>query len=389
MHKKRIIILGGGYAGLAAMRRLARTLDPSRYSILLIDASAHHTIKSRFHELAVYRDRGRLMRYPMEIFTRVAGVEFIKAHVRRILFKKRVVATTEDDHPYDLLLITLGGKTTYLGVKGAREHTVSLLSYEAAEACGRRIEGLGMRQRRGPVRRAVICGAGIEGVEVAAMLRQYAPPKRCAITIVERTDRLMARSQCGDRQRRYLERYFRRHAVDLCLGSTIKQVAPNGVVLEAGQRIEADLVVWCSGVRRADVLGIRRGSPFLVSRYLQSDRYPEVFAVGDFATVEHNGPWTNLLSAQRAIYQGRLAADNMKCLEQGGTLLPEGYRPRGELIGLGDFDGVGMVGGLPVKAKTAALMKKANEAKYLAELFQGLPGYLLKGSIPEVVWGSS
>jgi len=60
-------------------------------------------------------------------------------------------------------------------------------------------------------------------------------------------------------------------------------------------------------------------------------------------------------------------------LEEGLPGKPEEYRPRGELIGLGDFDGVGILGGIPVKGKAAALAKKANELKHLKELLQDVP----------------
>ena len=55
MKRKKILILGGGYGGLAVMRKLARRLPSSDYSICLINESPFHTIKTRFHELAVYR----------------------------------------------------------------------------------------------------------------------------------------------------------------------------------------------------------------------------------------------------------------------------------------------------------------------------------------------
>ena len=80
MTRKKILILGGGYAGLAVLRKLARRLPRTDYSIALIDASPHHTIKTRFHERAVYRNRGRFIRFPIKIFTRSAGAEFIRHH---------------------------------------------------------------------------------------------------------------------------------------------------------------------------------------------------------------------------------------------------------------------------------------------------------------------
>ena len=229
------------------------------------------------------------------------------------------------------------------------------------------------------MRRAVVCGAGIEGIEVAAMLRQYAGPKRCEIMIIEKNDQIMTRSQCRDRQREYLHEYFRKNSIELRLESVIRQVGKRGVFLESGEKIEADLVIWCSGVSRVLVTGIPKTRAFEVSTSLQGRKHSEVFSIGDFATVDSQSKWSNLLSAQRALYQADIVAENVARLEEDRPAVAEDYRPKGELIGLGDFDGVGILGGIPLQGKAAALAKKANEAKYLKDLFQDVPRFFLRG----------
>jgi len=378
----RTLILGGGYAGLAALRRLRRETGPARHEIVVVDAFPHHTIKTRFHEVAVVRGRDHLVRYPIEWFARASGAVFHLGEVHRIAFRRQSVVTSSGSLDYDSLLITLGGQTTYLGVRGAGKHTVSLLTFEAARECRRRIEALGVEAERGPVRRVLVCGAGIEGVEVAAMLRQVAAPRRCEIRLIEKAETILGRSQCGERQRRYLEAYFRSRAVRLMLGTAVAEVREGGVQLASGERVEADLVVWCSGVRRSEVGGLGKGTPFRVNACLQCPEHPEVFAVGDFARVEPSGEWSNLLSAQRAMYHAGVAAGNLVRRSEGRPMVPERYRPRGELIGLGDRDGVGIVAGLPVEGRAAVLVKKANEARYLAELFRDVPAYLVRSAVP-------
>jgi NADH dehydrogenase len=288
------------------------------------------------------------------------------------------VTTSKGDYPYDILVITLGGETNYFGVRGAKANTVNLQTFEAAVECSHRIEQLGLVDARGPVRRVVICGAGIEGIEVAAMLRQYSAPSRCEVLIIEKNDEIMARSQCRNRQKEYMYEYFRKNGIQLRLASAIRQVGKRGVFLESGDKIESDLVVWCSGVSRAPVTGIPKRRAYEVGESLRGKKHPEVFSIGDFATVDSRTKWSNLLSAQRALYQADLVAENVVRLEQNRPGLPEDYSPKGELIGLGDFDGVGLVGGIPAKGKAAALAKKANEAKYLKELFQDVPRSLLR-----------
>lgn len=122
---KSVVILGGGYAGLAAIppRRLSRLLSRSAYTLTLIDASGYQCIKTRLHELAVDPGRDWLVRHPIEIFTQAAGADFVSSQIERINLQRRSVITSNGDYHYDYLLITLGGETSYFGVRGAKRHT--------------------------------------------------------------------------------------------------------------------------------------------------------------------------------------------------------------------------------------------------------------------------
>lgn len=381
MGTRQIVIVGGGYGGLAALRRLGRLLDPGRASLLLLDAGMHHTVKTRFHEIAVSRGRDLLLRFSLPALARASRADFACARVLGVDFERRVVATEGGEVAYDRLLLAPGGQTNTFGVPGAREHAVSLQTYEAAAEGGRRVRFLGLDRASGPRRRVVVCGAGIEGLEVAALLRQLAGPGRCEITVVERAGALMARSQCGEAQRRYVARYLERHSIGLRLGAAIEAIEPSRVRLEGGEELEADLVYWCSGVRRVDLAGLVEGSPFAVDERLQVPGHPEVFALGDFATVDTTGPWANLGSAQRALYQGELAAENLHRAERGRSLEAADYRPKGEVIALGDLDGVGVIDGVGVQGLSAAALKKGIEAHYLAELLRDVPAHLARTAL--------
>lgn len=377
MNPETILVLGGGYAGLAALRKLSRLPDRSGRRVVLLDASAHHTIKTRFHERAVLKSRDLLVRLPLAPLAAASGAQLVRDQVRGLDLARRVVVGAAGEHPYRRLLVALGGQTTYLGVEGADRHTESLQTYEAADRCARRIAALGFGSK-GARRRAVVCGAGIEGLEVAAMLRRLAPRATCEIAVVEKSTEVMARSQCGERERRYVLRYLADQGIGLYLGVGVARVEKDAVVLGDGRRLETDLTVWCSGVRRVEVEGLAPGKPFVVNRHLQCPEHPEVFAAGDFATVDSPEPFANLGSAQRAVYHGALAAEN---LWRDQTLRPlrlSRYRPIGEMIGFGDTDGVGVLYGFGVRGAAAAAAKKANELKYLAELYRDLPGALAR-----------
>lgn len=372
--KRQVVILGGGYGGLACLRGLGRRLDPGRYRLRLVDASPWHTIKTRFHERAVLASRDRGLRFPLATLAAASGAAFVQDEVTGLDLGGRTVVGRAGRYGYDRLLVALGGQIAHFGVPGAAEHTVHLQTYEAAREAARRFAALGPG-------RVLVVGAGIEGLEVAAMVRQAAPPDRCAVTVVEAGEALLGRSQGGDAQRRYLADFLARREIGLRLGSPIARVRADGVELADGTALPADLVYWCAGVQRVDLGGLEPGRPFGVGPTLQSPEHPEVFALGDFATVNSRDDWANLASAQRAVYHGALAAQNLARLEAGRPLRPARYRPEGELIGLGDWDGAGTVYGLPLTGVAAAAAKKGNEVRYLAELYRDLPGTALAGAV--------
>ncbi|GAB4264372.1 MAG: NAD(P)/FAD-dependent oxidoreductase [Deferrisomatales bacterium] len=371
---KRIVIVGGGYGGLACLRAAARRFRGTATELLLLDATPYHTLKTRFHERAVRAERERGLRFRLAPLAAASGARFVQDEVVEVDSGRRRVVGAEGEYPYDAVVLGLGGRTVYFGVPGAEEHTVSLQTYEAADRAARRVRALGLGRRAGPHRRVVVCGAGIEGLEVAAMLRRLAPPRRCAIDVVEMGPDVMARSRCSDAQRRYLRAYLERKEIGLRLRTRIREVGPQGVLLDPGGEVPADLVYWCSGVRRETLGAEDPEGPFTVDRRLRRPDHPEVFALGDFATVDSPEPYANLGSAQRAVCHGGLVGENLWRLARGRPLRPVRYRPAGEIVGLGDTDGVGSLYGVPLRGIAAAMAKKAIEARYLGELFGGVPG---------------
>lgn len=383
---KQVVIVGGGYGGLACLRGLSRRLDHRTHELVLVDATPYHTIKSRFHERAVRVERDAGMRYRLGPLAAASGARFVQEEVVEVDYAGRRVVGREQRFPYDALVLAPGGRTVYFGVEGAAEHTVSLQTYEAADRASRRVQALELGRADRPRRRVVVSGAGIEGLEVAAMLRELAPASSCEITVVERSSDVMARSQCREPQRRYLREYLRRREIGLRLDTAVVRVGPDRVVLDPAEELEADLVYWCSGVRREVVGAAPPEEPFLVDRHLRRPDHPEVFALGDFATVDTRDEVANLGSAQRAVYHGEVVAENVARTLAGRPLRPARYRPIGELVGLGDLDGVGIVHGLPVHGVVAATAKKLQEVRYLTELYGDVPGtvgrYLLSRVVP-------
>ena len=121
------------------MRGLSRSLDRRGFEIVLIDATPYHTIKTRFHERAVLIGRDAGLRFRLEPLVAPSGGRFVQDEITGVDYAGRQVQGSYGTHPYEVLVLAPGGRTVYFGVDGARDRTVSLQTYEAADRASRRV----------------------------------------------------------------------------------------------------------------------------------------------------------------------------------------------------------------------------------------------------------
>ncbi|HOY62292.1 MAG: NADH dehydrogenase-like protein [bacterium ADurb.Bin236] len=368
MAPRTVLIAGGGYAGSGIAAKLA-ALDARRsFNVVILDPSEFHVVKTRLHQIAVEPERDILIRIPTRTLADFARADFINSAVEKVDFKNRRIFANGSGYDWDLLVVATGAEPNYFGIPGAAEHSENILSYEAAMSCGLRIKSLGMNKRGASKKRIAVCGAGLLGVEFAAQLRQRYGPKKCEIVIIEKQERIIAASQCGDAQRDYISAFFKRENIKALTGTTISKLSPGRVCLEEGKHIDCDLTVWCGGIKRTGI-GTAASGGLVVDPTLVCREHENVFGAGDSALVSSPLPNANSLTAQRAIYHADIAAKNIIRSAIGLRSRAARYKPKGELISLGDFDAVGVVSGAAFYGSACAAAKKANEMKYISTLF--------------------
>ncbi|TAL18647.1 hypothetical protein EPN96_00635 [bacterium] len=368
--RRRILIAGGGFGGLACMRRLSELLPSSGYDICLLNSSPYHALKFRFHERVALTCPREHVRASLKLLAFASRARFIRDDLLAADFERKFLAGKKGEYPYDILVLALGAGAEFHSIKGVEEHSLNAYSLDGVERCARAVAGL-LCYKNGEISRVVVCGGGLTGVEVAAQLRVKAGARRLEITIVEAGERLVPFESFPSERERVI-RYLKRARINSVTNDPVAEAGESSLRLASGKKIEADLIIWCGGTRRAPLRGAGEGA-FPVNGFLQSEEHPEVFSTGDFASVEEGDRFSNLLSAQRAIYQGKLAAENIARKESGEVLGEASYRPSGEVTALGDFDGVGELKGFVVTGITAAALKRAIGVKYLIELYSGLP----------------
>ena len=267
-----IVILGAGYAGLAAATNLAgrvRRRDDVR--LTLVNAGDRFTERLRLHSTGAGRPTADLRLSGLLAGTNVrleyGWVTAVDADARTVRLDDA------RDLPFDTLIYALGSATDTASVPGAAEHAYTFDDFRGAEALAARLD-------RGTV---VVCGSGLTGVEAATEIAERHPD--LAVHLVGR-DAPGAFMTAGARD--HLRAALDRLGVRVRT-SEIRKVLPGAVEL-TDSRLEADVVVWTAGTRvpplaAAAGLTVDDRGRIVTDSSLRSVSHPWVYAVGDAAAV--------------------------------------------------------------------------------------------------------
>jgi NADH:quinone reductase (non-electrogenic) len=327
-HRPRVVIVGGGFGGLAAAKALRRT--PA--DVLLIDRSNHHVFQPLLYQVAT------AVLAPGQIGSALRGILRTQRNTRVLLGEvtgvnkeqRHVVASSADradvSIPYDYLILATGARHSYFGHEEFEQFAPGLKSLADAVAIRNRVlqafeqaEAEEDPSRHRDLLTFVLVGAGPTGVELAAALALLV--RNTLRTEFRRIDPLSARVVLVDMANHVLgtfaeglsgaaQRRLERLGVEVRLGHGVDRVDEDGVIV-AGDRIASRTVIWTAGVAPSPAgkwLGVEtdRAGRVKVQNDLAVPRYPEIFVVGDTASLQQDGkPLPGV--AQVALQQGRHA----------------------------------------------------------------------------------
>ncbi|MDE3087205.1 MAG: NAD(P)/FAD-dependent oxidoreductase [Acidobacteriota bacterium] len=364
----RVVIVGAGFAGLAAARVLAgRPIDTT-----VVDQHNFHTFQPLLYQVATAGLEPADVAYPVRaIFGREPNVSFRCGRVDAVdLDGRRVQLEDGSALPYDYLVLATGAAANFFGISGAarfaeplytvrdarrlRNHLLSTL--ESVDAHPDRYRG------GAPV--FVVVGGGPTGVETAGALveliavsvrrdRLRIDPDRTRVILVDVAPRLL--SGFSETAGRYAADTLRGRGVEIHLGERVAEVAAGGVRLADGTTLPADVVVWAGGVTVAGTLADSlpvaqaRGGRVVVGPDLSVPGRPEVFVVGDAAAAPlgRGRQGTAPQLAQGAIQTGRHAGQEVLRRVEGEAGAPFAYRDKGVMATIGRHAAVAEVPRLP------------------------------------------
>jgi NADH dehydrogenase len=380
--RKRVVVLGAGFAGLAACEELAKGANDAGLEVVVVDRHTYNTFQPLLYQVATaglspsdiaYPVRSYLRRHPLVSFRQGTVVD-VDLTARKVCFESDVPPLE-----YDYLVIATGATTNFYGVPGASSHGPAIYTMEDAVAV-RDLLGAGLERAAtfgatGGELTVVLVGGGPTGVEMAGTLAELRSleletdyrgiePGDSRIILVEQLDRLLG--GFDERMSRYALEALRSRGVEVRLSTAVQEVAPDHVVLAGGERVACGLVIWSAGVHAGDLadrLAVpqTKGGRLEVTRELQLYAHPEVFAAGDVAAAlagskgarSHGRsapPGARALSdatgeeaaaslvpqlAQPAIQAGRHAGAQVLRLARGEELASYSYRDKGIMATIG------------------------------------------------------
>ncbi|WP_433781719.1 NAD(P)/FAD-dependent oxidoreductase [Actinomycetospora sp. CA-101289] len=341
-----VVVLGAGFAGLAAVRTLRRA--PVRTT--LVDRHSYSTFQPLLYQVATGALNPGDITYGARGFAAHTGASFRKGAVQKVDPETRTISLdVGPDLHYDYLVIANGVTTNYFGVPGAAENAYPIYTRAEALAVRDRMTGYLERiaatgERRGAS--VVVVGGGATGVEMAGTLAELRntvlpdrypelDPSEVHVVLVEMTDTLLP--PFAKKLRDYAAEQLRARGVELRLETAVKEVRPECVVLADGTELEAQMTIWATGVAaHAEIgdWGLRqgRGGRILVGGDLRVPEHPEILAAGDVGLIEDD-PLPQL--AQPALQTGQHAGRTIARLVAGEPTERFKYKDKGTMATIG------------------------------------------------------
>ena len=353
--KKRIVIVGGGFAGLKLALKLAHRQE---YQVVLLDKNNYHQFQPLFYQVAMAGLEPSSIVFPLrKAFRKDKEVYIRVTEVKAVHLEKKQLETTVGLCNYDYLVLAFGADTNFFGNERVARLAIPMKSVSEALFLRNRIlsdfekalSTTNYEERQG-LMDIVVVGGGPTGVEVSgalAEMKRYVFPKdypelntdEIDIYLIQGGDQLL-NGMSEESSQKSME-FLSQLGVEVRLNTLVTDFDGEFVHMNDGESIRARKVIWAAGITGNKMEGmpescLTRGNRIKVNRFSQVEGYDDVFAIGDIAYMEEEAyPHGHPQVAQVAIQQAKTLADNFKNLHRGNTLVPFSYKDLGSMATVG------------------------------------------------------
>ncbi|HET7320664.1 MAG TPA: FAD-dependent oxidoreductase [Candidatus Saccharimonadales bacterium] len=316
MVKEKVLVVGGGFAGIKATLELA---DDEHFDLtLLSDRQDFRYYPTLYHTAT----GGKRANSSITLQSLFADKQVTLAQGKAITLdrKAKTITTSEGEtYAYDTLLLSLGVVTNYFGIQGLEQFSYSIKSSDEAERFKRHLHEQLINDHR-PDLNYVIVGAGPTGIELAGALPHYlrrlmkvhgVRERAIHIDLIEAAPRLLPRLPHDTS--RMVQRQLKRLGVRLYTGQTVQGETADALMVN-GKPITSHTVVWTAGVTnhpffKDNAFVLTNRGKVATDVYLQAE--DNIFVLGDNANTPYSG------MAQTALHDGQFVAENLKRRKDG------------------------------------------------------------------------
>jgi NADH dehydrogenase len=352
--RPRVLILGGGFAGVGA----AQKLEHADAEVVLVDRHDYHTFQPLLYQLATGLLETTAVGHSLrDLLSRQENTVLHKAGVTAIDLEQRAVEFDEiAPISYDYLVFALGAEVNFFGTAGAPAHAFPMYTLPHAVHLKDHLLERWEAADRDPSLLAegalnvVVVGGGPTGVETAGALAELyrsdfakdypgVDPEDARVTLVEAGPELFGMFK--PKLRDYAEKALTKRGVEVKTGEVVASVTPTTVTLKSGETLKAHTLVWGAGLQGNPLvqslgLELQRGNRIGVGPDLTLPDHSEVFVVGDVAAITDSNteqvlPQLGSVALQSGEHAGKTIADRIA----GKDPEPFKYKDKGTMATIG------------------------------------------------------
>ncbi len=354
----KIVILGSGFGGIYALRRLVPALKRhENVETTMISDENFFLFSPLLHEVAMGRIETRHIAYPIRRLRWREKFNFVQASLERIDFDARKVITTKGTLDFNYLVLALGSVTDMSDLDSPGGNVFTLKTLHDSMLIRNHIVGVFEDavtetnvERQRQLLTFIVAGAGYTGVQLVTELRDFVykhlvkfykkvDPDNIRIILVEAERKIMA--ELHTKLGAYAMRQLKQMGIEVRLRSRISRVWEDQVEINGRDRIPTATLIWVAGVvanPRIAEMGIDKDSQgrVLINEYLEVAGIPGVYAVGDCAHFVNPRSGRPIPPrAHTTVRQAKVAAHNILADIRRGNKKPYRYSQSGEIVSLG------------------------------------------------------
>ncbi|MFC4652824.1 FAD-dependent oxidoreductase [Lactococcus nasutitermitis] len=400
MAKKKIVVIGAGFAGLSATRKLSSKLK-NDVEITLIDKHSYQTMMTQLHEVAAGRVPFTNAQYDLQrLLGKRKNISIVTDKVVNLDKENKTVVTENGSYDYDYVIVAIGGEPNDFGVPGVKDYGFTLWSLEDAMKIKRQLEimvQLASTERDEAKRKALltinVAGSGFTGIEMVGELIDWRKkvatdwklnPEEITLNVVEMMPTIL--NTLDRKQADKALAYLKKKNVNVLLNHGITAVEEGHIVVNVGghdeEKVQKEIpsytLIWTTGVQGNtqaqpyELTETERGHRLLANDYMEAIGFEGkgIYVAGDVSgnmDPKSGRPQPQIVEA--AEQTGHTAADNIIADIKGGEKHKFVGKYQGTMVSVGSHWGVAMVGSLRLTGFFAMAMKNFIYVLYTLQIY--------------------